>query len=791
MTAATAIHIWEPSNHPRHKWPITVSVPFASGAVREPRQVILRDPRAGQVRVQRRVLATWPDGSIKWLLLDFPLDLAPREQVDVAVEIARDPVGVDAQDGLRIEWAGDELHIDTGPMQCRLASDRGGLLRQLTAHGVPYTNRVGTVRIGQPNGELLDMLNAPAAVNIEENGSQRTVISVRGKHHDPTGRAALDYLLRIVVYAHQPILRWYHTLINKEPDDPVPISSVQMIQPLDLHQKATWAIVGTDRTPYSMPEGWVSMTTDGLETRVNDGNRRSRNLNTIRAEVPMEPFLVVGDDERMVTMLPRWCHLLYPKAAHYYGKALRYDIWPETAKTWEFRRGMAKTHELVLGFAPPVQDYDGAMPFVAPILRPVIATLPPEYIESTRALPVFFAARPERYPKLETTYAKTFYGLARAYGMLHYGDANGVAYTAQGRGRTSDGGRATEAIIWVNNEYDMPYMAMQQFLRTGDRNVWLHTAEPHVWHMMDVDTVHYAPEHPTYVGGQVLHLANHVGPPGYHVDPSHEWVEGLILYHLLTGLEHPREHALALGEHLLAWTEAHRADLNSDWMASRVTGWALIALAALYEFTLDTRYLQCAIEHGTGLHERVTGTTGHLTESVSYGFPYRAGFMTDLAVIGLKRLHDISGDDRWRDLALGLVDDQLEHLSLPTGLLVYKELPENHFPMTAMFDLEVMAYAWQWTGDLKYLAHGVRLLRLYGPAVREEEAKASFLVEAPEGALYQEVRFFHRDSHFMLNYRFELPFLKVMHDLGLLAQFEPPDIDLSRLKPGSRKRAGG
>ena len=96
-----------------------------------------------------------------------------------------------------------------------------------------------------------------------------------------------------------------------------------------------------------------------------------------------------------------------------------------------------------------------------------------------------------------------------------------------------------------------------------------------------------------------------------------------------------------------------------------------------------------------------------------------------------------------------------------------------------MFDLEVMAYAWRWTKDVKYLKHGIQLFRLFGPANRELETKATFLLEAPEGALYEEVRFFNRDSHQMLDFRFELPFLEVLHELDLLKQFEPPEINMT------------
>ncbi len=781
MPTHPTIRVVEPSNHHREKWPITVSVPFPRSTVTSIGQVHLLGPHGSEIPAQRRIMAMWPDGSVKWMLLDFAVELEPRECRDISIEVGDHDDGKEPEEGIRIEWAGEELHVDTGVLRCRLAATQGGLLSEVVAHGITFSESPGTVRIAQPDGRMLDLSNGPATLTIEEPGIQRAVIAMRGKHFDLEGNAALDYVLRMVVYANQAIVRWYYTIVNREPAEAIPVSKIQMIQPLSLDTATCRAFVGTDRTCYSMPEGWVSMATDGLETRAHDGNRQSGNLNTLRAEVQMEPFIVLGDATKTITVLPRWCHFLFPKAVHYYGRALRYDIWPDTAGVWNFRRGMAKTHELLLAFSHPAKDYESAMPAVAPVLRPVIATVNPHYIEETNAVPFFFAARGEAYPQLETHFARGFRGLARAYGMLHYGDANGVGYSAQGRGRHLKGKDAVEEVIWVNNEYDMPYMAMLQFLRTGDRKVWLQTAEPHVWHMMDVDTIHSDPAHPINEGGQSIHLANHIGPPGYGVDPSHEWVEGLITYHLLTGLEHPREHALALGEHLLRWTEAHRADLNSDWMASRVTGWALIALTALFEFTRDERYRACALAHGKGLHERVSGTTGHLTESVSYGFPYRAGFMTNIAVIGLKRLWDISGDNLWKDLALKLIEDQWEHLSLPTGLLVYKELPENRYPSGSATELESMAYAWQWTKNPVYLKRGIQLLRLFGPWSRDSASQGTFFTELPDGGLSQEIRLFPRDSHSFSTFRYELPFLRVLHDTRILKQFEPPEIDLSQI----------
>jgi hypothetical protein len=773
MSATTTIHVWESSNHERKNWPVTVSVPFASGLIHEPRQVILRDPRSSQIPAQRRVLSTWADGSIKWLLLDFPIDLEPREHLDIVVEVSEDPVGVDAHDGLRVEWAGENLHIDTGALQCELASEAGGLLHSLTAHGVQYISEAGTIQLRQPSGRILDISDGPSSVEIEENGSQRAVIAITGKHGDAEN-SSIDYVLRLEAYAHQPMLHWTYAITNRENDN-IPISSLQLSQPIDLDPKNNWAIVGTDQTRYDMPESWISVTTEGLETNATDGHRTSGNINTIRAEVKMEPFLVVGDNERMVLTLPKWAHFLYPKAIHYYGHSLRYDVWPETAGTWDMKRGMAKTHEMTLRFSPPADGYNAIMPEVAPVLRPLTPVVPSDYIASTWAIAELFPAKADTYPVLETRLTRAFSDRAQAYGMLNYGDAPSPAYTAQGRGRRTKDDE--EALVWVNNEYDLPYTAMLQFLRTGDPIVWREHVEPTIWHMMDVDTVHYDPDNALRDGGQVTHCADHVGPPGGSVDPSHEWVEGLILYHELTGLEYPKERALALGEHLIRWTTERRASLYQDKTAARVCGWALIALTALYEFTHDERYLEASLEHANGIASRINEGIGHLTETVSYGFPYRAGFMTDIAIIGLKRLHQVSSDDTWKNLALGMLDDQLEHLMGPAGILWYKELPENHRPLIGLYDLEPLAYAYRWSGNKDYLKLGLRLLSIAGPHTIGQYTHGVFLRDAPGGAMYEEVSYFKRDAHSLQWIRYMLPFYRLLEELGLLKELEPTGVD--------------
>ncbi|HNZ39538.1 MAG TPA: hypothetical protein PKN69_08405, partial [Candidatus Latescibacteria bacterium] len=78
MSTRPTIRVVEPSNHHREKWPVTASVPFPRSTVTSLGQVHLVDRCGSEIPAQRRIMATWPDGSVKWMLLDFAVDLKPR-----------------------------------------------------------------------------------------------------------------------------------------------------------------------------------------------------------------------------------------------------------------------------------------------------------------------------------------------------------------------------------------------------------------------------------------------------------------------------------------------------------------------------------------------------------------------------------------------------------------------------------------------------------------------------------------------------------------------------------------
>src|SRR6185295_19922369 len=80
-TVSVPIGIEEAGNVQRKGWPTRVGVPFAKGRVSKENVIGVTAPDGKNVAVQTKAMGTWPDGSIKWLLVDFPADVPANGHV--------------------------------------------------------------------------------------------------------------------------------------------------------------------------------------------------------------------------------------------------------------------------------------------------------------------------------------------------------------------------------------------------------------------------------------------------------------------------------------------------------------------------------------------------------------------------------------------------------------------------------------------------------------------------------------------------------------------------------------
>lgn len=91
----------EPIGLRRTAEPIRVGIPWPRAEVFGGENVELRDQHGRSIVHQSRVLARWPDGSVKWLLVDAVVDAGPRErlalQMNRAVKLSRTPNGTHSE----------------------------------------------------------------------------------------------------------------------------------------------------------------------------------------------------------------------------------------------------------------------------------------------------------------------------------------------------------------------------------------------------------------------------------------------------------------------------------------------------------------------------------------------------------------------------------------------------------------------------------------------------------------------------------------------------------------------
>ncbi|MFP6768739.1 MAG: hypothetical protein VB859_11245, partial [Planctomycetaceae bacterium] len=79
MAGEFPLSVIEPAGVAHHSAPVTSGVPFAQGELRSADAVALfhAGPEQRRVPLQTEILSRWPDASVKWLLLDFQIDLKP------------------------------------------------------------------------------------------------------------------------------------------------------------------------------------------------------------------------------------------------------------------------------------------------------------------------------------------------------------------------------------------------------------------------------------------------------------------------------------------------------------------------------------------------------------------------------------------------------------------------------------------------------------------------------------------------------------------------------------------
>ena len=658
------------------RWPVTAGVPFPRGVLGDAAHVRLT--RSGkEVLAQVKPTGAWSDGSVKWVLVTLMTDVPAAGQTKYTLEFGRRVAREVTQEPMA-RREGDRVLVDTGAL--RFAIDSHGQIVNL-AHDA---NADGTYseneRLLAPGAAcasiLVDSTGATyrtsagsAEVKIEENGPLRAVIKTVGNLSDGAGKQSFRVEQRIEAYRGAPFLRVHHTFVNDRPEEFTNIESLSYHVP--IAGGANWRALLVDGDPLIL-----GRETDTVRQRFD--NEFVLGRGAAQGAAGRIVGALVSEDARGCAVAVRDFWQQYPKGFTLANDGVRIDLCPDFEAGlydkfpfekeghqlyyylldghYRFKRGMAKTHELFLCFAPPAARAGLCRLFQ----RPPLLTASPEWYCDSEA---FYSVAPrdeKRFKAYEQAINANLKAYAerrdrqRDYGMMNYGDWYGE------RGSN-----------WGNIEYDTQHAFFLEYIRSGNPEAFF-LGESTELHNRDIDTVHWSPE-PHGAGAVYVHQMCHVG--GYYTKSvpgtlgyprggysvSHAWVEGHFDHYFLTGDRRSLETGMAVADFFI------NRDLSRpyDFTSCRVPGWQLIMNAAALAATNDPYYLNASrvvvdrvletqdkeprplpeYQREPGRTHQVGGWSRMMVPGHCQCEPRHrgnAGFMVAILLSGLKYYHDVT-----------------------------------------------------------------------------------------------------------------------------------------------------
>jgi hypothetical protein len=607
---------------------VTSGVPFPMGRLKSDQQLRLLDEQGHEVPLQTQAAATWRDGSVKWVLLDFQAQAPAGGQRRFQLEVGDGVNRAGGPTGLEVLEGNEELRVSTGPVRVFIPKMRGEILREVwfDANGDgTFADTEKKAAAGLQLSLLLDrewaalkpVVLPPEQVRVEEAGPLRAVVRLGGWIGDGSTNRLFRYDARVQAAAGLAQVRVYCTLTelaDRKGIVWVRDLSLTLRQGLSRRQvilggqpvaHATALEAGQRLTLAQLQEGRYSLS--NVSGTVGQGFRA--------------PGWVETAQEGMgLWMGCRHFWQQFPKAITVEADSIRFGLYPrEAAGPLDWDQGLAKTHELVLEFHAGASTAEQGAARAAALDHPLLAVAPASWYCDSKVFGDLLPYDFDLFPDYETlTEASGDQFVKRmSTGWRHWGD---VYYGGEYKGTNS----------YTNLEYDMHHNFLCQFARTGLRK-YLEPALVMARHQADIDTNHKT-------GWAWKHSPRHVE---MQAEFGHTFTRGLLEAYYLSGERRNLEVAQELGDYFAKEIRQPRSTGNE-----RQIGWALISLLPVFEATWAPRYFEAA---SNTVERLLAGLDAKGKFNIRWD--NRIAFFNGIAATGFIYYHRATGDERVADAA--------------------------------------------------------------------------------------------------------------------------------------------
>lgn len=531
----------------RNGWPVTGGVPLPRGEVTDLSEIALLSD-GEPVAVQLAALAHWDNGSIKWVLVDFPADITAGEACDYSLRFGDGASSAAAAKEAPLTWerTDEGVAIDTGAIR---ATTGPRLIHELSLRKgdtwVQVMDAPGDLLVsgsGTRAGEFRSSLDPDPEIEVEEAGPQRICVRVKGWHRNEAGERFVAYVLRVHAFAGKPWLKVQHTFINSEFPEDALITGVGVEIPVGNASQVSYGGV----TRPAAATGSLRQTDWNVRKVIHDGE-------IIPWDSPPESYLAVRTDAATVSCALRDMDHLYPKELAFSEDGLTVWMWPPSQGGFDLRReeqkqsegwlqfksdfpglfedwcdpgtapsagisahryraaaknndrfvmaisnayGLARTHEFWLNVQPPDVPEQHLAEVAACVREPLLPFADPHYMSATQAMGRFGWEDREGFPRSENYIRHKLDWLMhhqnewhRWWGILDWGGTRSIYERYGNYEIPGEWWKYLGRHGWHNSEVEIPCYLMYEYLRTGERKYW-HLFECTQRHQMDVDTIH-------------------------------------------------------------------------------------------------------------------------------------------------------------------------------------------------------------------------------------------------------------------------------------------------------------
>ncbi len=579
--------------------PVTGAVPLPRGAATDADGWSLHASDGAQLPLQAVTTDRWPDGSVRWLLLDTQVDLPDAGRVPLVLR--RQP-GIGGRCAFQETASG--ITVDVGEYVFHLSHQSPALIGSVTgASGQLYDGTAAEIRVLGADGTRWTVEWQRTV--IECAGAVRVATLTEGAARGPDG-GALALFMRLDFFSGQASVRMRLTIRNprraahpggvwelgdagsallKDVSVILPAAPAGANTSLVLSAEPGLLAQGSQRMlVYQESSGGEHWSSSNHRTRAGVVPFRFRGYQmdvdgVAQTGARATPsVLIESETSALGATVPHFWQN-FPRAIEATPAALRISFFPpESPDLHELQGGEQKTHECYVCFA---RDAITEAPLDWCRQRAVLHASPQWYAESA-AVPNLVSADDEEpaYRALADAAiegADTFEHkreVTDEYGWRHFGDIYGDHEAVKS---------PTPLMSHYNNQYDPIAGCFLQFIRTGDVRWWLHAGELAA-HVADIDIYHTNEDKSAYNHGLFWHTIHYIdagtsthrsyprGTVGGGPSCEHNYPTGLMLHYFVTGDTVAREAALDLTRFVVDLDDGSKTVYR--YLAAGSTGYA-------------------------------------------------------------------------------------------------------------------------------------------------------------------------------------------------------------------------